>query len=304
MDTPSAPPDLPADAHKGDAGRVLAVVGSRTMPGAAILVARAAQRAGAGLVTLAVPDRGVLQSVATAAPEAIFVLLDEDGPPRVEREAREHEPAELERLPAALCNVRADVRLVGCGRGADAKTRALVRALVDDSFEGPLVVDADGLNVVAGVPQRLAAARGPLVITPHPGEAERLLARRVAATGPERALAAEELAWRVGGICVLKGKDTVVSDGARTWVASTGNPGMATAGAGDVLAGVLAAYLCTSVRFHAFTAWDAACAAVHVHGLAGDLAAAALGQRALVASDLVVYLADAQRQHQRAASTS
>lgn len=309
MDTPPAPPDLPADAHKGDAGSILAVVGSRAMPGAAILVARAAQRAGAGLVTLAVPDRGVIQCVAPAAPEAIFIELDEV---RSEVERSEHETDLAEqpqraargRLPAALRDARADVRLVGCGRGADDTTRALVRALVEDEFDGPLVVDADGLNAVAGEPERLASARGLVVITPHPGEAQRLLARRVGATAPERARAAESLAQRVQGICVLKGNGTVVSDGTRTWVATTGNPGMATAGAGDVLAGILAAYLCVSVRVTGFTAWDAVRAAVHAHGLAGDLAAAALGQRAVSASDLVVSLADAQRAHLRGARTA
>ena len=302
MDTPAAPPDLPLDAHKGDAGRVLAVVGARTMPGAAILVARAAQRAGAGLVTLAVPERGLIQCVAPAAPEAIFVVLDEA--PRPERAPEGVEPHEVDRLPSALRSVLADVRLIGCGRGDDDTTRALVRALVDDSFTGPLVVDADGLNAVAGEPERLATSRRVVVITPHPGEAQRLLGRTVGTTVRTRTLAAQELAERVRGICVLKGNGTVVSDGARTWVAETGNPGMATAGAGDVLAGVLAAYLCASLRTIEFTTWDAVRAAVHVHGLAGDLAAAALGPRAVVASDLVLYLADAQRAHQRAANTS
>lgn len=302
MDTPTAPPDLPVDAHKGEAGSILAVVGTRTMPGAAILVARAAQRAGAGLVTLAVPDRGVLQCVAPAAPEAIFVVLDEAM--RFERGQEGVEHREQGQLPSALRRVRADVRLIGCGRGDDDTTRALVRALVDDSFAGPLVVDADGLNAVAGEPERLASSRRVVVITPHPGEAQRLLARRVGATAEERTLAAQELAERVRGLCVLKGNGTVVSDGARTWVAETGNPGMATAGAGDVLAGILAAYLCASMRSTEFTAWDAVRAAVHVHGLAGDLAAAGLGRRALVASDLVVYLADAQRTHQRSANSS
>jgi NAD(P)H-hydrate epimerase len=286
MHTPPAPPDLPAAAHKGVAGRVVAIVGSRTMPGAAILVARAAQRAGAGLVTLAVPDRGVIQCVAPAAPEALFVELD-------------GQRAEGDPLPAALLSARADVRLVGCGRGDDDATRALVRALVDDAFAGPLVVDADGLNAVAREPQRLASARRLVVITPHPGEAQRLLARPVGATATEREEAASELARRVRGICVLKGQGTVVSDGEQVWVAATGNAGMATAGAGDVLAGILAAYLCVSVRAPQFSAWDAVRAAVHVHGSAGDLAAEALGQRALIASDLVDHLCHAQEAHRR-----
>ncbi|MEZ6015882.1 MAG: NAD(P)H-hydrate dehydratase [Planctomycetota bacterium] len=287
MDTPPAPPDLPDDAHKGDAGRVLALVGSRDMPGAATLAARAAMRAGAGLVTLGVTDRSLIAAVAPAAPEAIFVVLDGE---RFERG----------RLPLALRDARADVRLVGCGRGNDDTTRALVRALVDDTFDGPLVVDADGLNAVSGEPERLATARGVVVITPHPGEAARLLARPVGASEVERVLAAEELARRVRGVAVLKGKGTVVSDGARTWIATTGNSGMATAGAGDVLAGILAAYLCAPQRFPGYSVWDAVRAAVHVHGLAGDLAAAAVGRRALVASDLIAHLPAAQEAHRAA----
>jgi hydroxyethylthiazole kinase-like uncharacterized protein yjeF len=287
MDPPPAPPDLPDDAHKGDAGRVLAVVGSPTMPGAAILVARAAQRAGAGLVILAVPDRGVIQCVAPAAPEATFVLLD-------------GAHAEHEDVHQMLSSTRADVRLVGCGRGDDSATRALVEALVACELEGPLVVDADGLNVCRGEPELLVSARGPTVITPHPREAERLLRRHIGATTAERERAANELAARVQGICVLKGKGTVVSDGARVWVASTGNPGMATAGAGDVLAGILAAYLCAAARHPELTVWDAVRAAVHVHGLAGDLAAERHGRRALVASDLVTFLDAAQRVHRAA----
>lgn len=284
MTTPPAPPELATDAHKGDAGRVLAVVGSRAMPGAATLVARAAQRAGAGLVTLAVSDGCVIGAVAPGAPEAVFLLLD-----AASRE-RGH-------LPAALRDAQADVRLIGCGRGNDDATRALVRALVDDTFEGPLVVDADGLNAVAGEPERLRVARGPVILTPHPGEAARLLARAIGAREDERVAAADELALRAGGICVLKGAGTVVSDGAHCWIASTGNPGMATAGAGDVLAGILAAYLCAAVRTPEFSVWDAVRSAVHAHGLAGDLAARAVGRRALVASDLVAYLPEAQRAH-------
>ena len=294
MDTPPAPPELADDAHKGDAGRVLAFVGSAWMPGAAILVARAAQRAGAGLVTLAIPDPALVAAIAPAAPEALFVPLA--------GAAVEHG-----RLPSAVRHVRADVRLVGSGRGNDDTTRALVRALVDDTFDGPLVVDADGLNAVAGEPERLAPARGTVVITPHPGEAERLLARTIGVTDLDRLIAAEELARRVRGVCALKGRGTVVSDGARSFVARTGNAGMATAGTGDVLAGIVAAYLC-AVRFgneaRPFGPFEAVCAAVHAHGLAGDLAAAALGRRALVASDLITYLPAAQREHRARVSVS
>lgn len=258
---------------------MLAFVGSRWMPGAAILVARAAQRAGAGLVSLAVPDASLVAPLVAAAPEATFLPLDEHAAPP--------------RWPEC----HADVRLVGCGRGDDERTRALVHALVRDDFDGPLVVDADGLNAARGEPERLRRSRGALVMTPHPGEAARLLGAPVGPGDAARLAAAHALARRAGGFCVLKGARTVVSDGARAWVAHTGNAGMATAGAGDVLAGIVAAYLCAARPGSGFEVFDAVRAAVHVHGLAGDLAARSLGRRALIASDLVAALPAAQEAH-------
>jgi len=295
MSTPLPPPELHRDAHKGDAGRVAAYVGSRTMPGAAILVARAAQRAGAGLVTLVVPDRALIAAIAPAAPEAVFMTLDGEG--GAEDGARS--------LRAAL-ELRADVRLVGCGRGHDVSTARLVGALIEAPVEvslaSPLIVDADGLNVLDGEPERLTRSAAPVVMTPHPGEAARLLRRAVGPGEVERQVAATELARRARGLVVLKGAGTLVADETRTWRAETGNPGMATAGAGDVLAGILAAYLCAARAPGTYSLFDAVCAAVYVHGVAGDLAAAALGERAVVASDLIAYLPEAQRLHRARAA--
>ncbi len=285
---PTLPP-LPADAHKGTAGRVLCVAGSRTMPGAAILVARAAQRAGAGLVCMGALDRELLLSLPPAVPEAVWIDLSSsvpsEGPPAAGAARR-------------LWSREPHARLVGPGLGDDQRARAVV-ALALAEPRRPLVVDADALNALEGEPERLAARQGDaLVITPHPGEAERLSGRALPSDEAGRREHAAALARRAGGICVLKGRQTIVSDGERTWRASTGNQGMATAGAGDVLAGVLVAYLALVDRPFApgFSAWDAVRLAVHVHGLAGDLAARELGMRALVASDLVRFLAPAQRE--------
>lgn len=287
-------PALPVDAHKGTAGRVLCVVGSRTMPGAAILVARAAQRAGAGLVCVGALDAELFLTLPVAAPEAVLVDLTAafptDGAPSAGAERRL-----LARDPHA--------RLVGPGIGDDGRAREVVARALEGNGR-PLVIDADGLNALDGRPERLAERPeepgSALVITPHPGEAERLLGAPVPRDDAGRRAAAATLAGRARAICVLKGHGTVVSDGERSWCCATGNPGMATAGAGDVLAGILVAYLALAERPFAphFSAWDATRLAVHVHGLAGDLAARELGARALVASDLVRFLATAQREHE------
>lgn len=271
----SLPPPLEEDAHKGDAGRLLVLAGSAPMPGAAILCCRAAQRGGAGLVTLVADsdEHELARAVAPASPETVHAALD----------GASFEAFLSERIDRAA--------VAGPGLGIGATTRAHVEALVA-RFDGPIGFDADALTVVAGEPERFAGRAAPTVLTPHPGEAARLLGRGVPPDDDGRAACARELARRAGAIVCLKGAGTVVTDGERLVVNATGNPGMATAGAGDVLLGLLGAYLCgLGPEYDAF---DAAVAAVHVHGLAGDLAAADLGRRAVCASDLVDFLPVAQ----------
>ena len=166
------------------------------------------------------------------------------------------------------------------------------------------MLDADALNVLGPEPERLAAAVGQLVITPHPGEASRLLGREVTAEPEDRRDAAMELARRSEAVVCLKGRGTVVTDGERIEVNETGNPGLATAGSGDVLSGICVAYLAASQRdpSDGFDVLNAARAAVHVHGLAGDLARDELGERAVTASDLVAHLPAAQTAHLAAAT--
>jgi hydroxyethylthiazole kinase-like uncharacterized protein yjeF len=259
------------------------LVGSRLMPGAAVLVARAAQRAGAGLVCVAAHEREVLAALAVAAPEAVHLDLSVAGNATFALGAREDHALVL-----------------GCGLGVE-RGRELFTAACAANRRVPIVVDADGLNACAGEPQRLRDWPGPLVLTPHPGEAARLLGRATGRGDAERADAARELARRSGGICCLKGPRSGASDGAHVYVNDTGNPGMATAGAGDVLCGILGAYLAlTATGAHPqWTPLDAACAAVRVHGLSGDLAAAHQGRRGLVASDLIAWLPAAQRRLER-----
>ncbi len=271
---PPPPPELPLDAHKGTAGRVLLVCGSAWMPGAAILAARAAQRAGAGLVRLACRDRELVAIVAPAAPEAVFLRDPLDA-----LAAGDHHAA-----------------LVGPGLGLDEVAARIVKHALARA-DVPLVLDADALTILAADPRLAEGRRGPLVLTPHPGEAARLLGRDLPADSNGRVESARAIALRFRAIVCLKGRATVVTDGERTYLNDTGNPGMATAGAGDVLAGIAVAYLAQTVTLASasWTAFDAAARAVWIHGRAGDLAAAELGTRALVASDLVEFLARAQR---------
>jgi NAD(P)H-hydrate epimerase len=282
---PSAPPPLAQLAHKGDAGRVLCLAGCETMPGAAILVLRAAQRAGAGLVTLATFDKAAIHATAVAVPEAVYLDLSRT------------KDLIAGRLPTQLSGRDDDVRVAGPGLGRGGRTNELIRRLVSDDFTGPLVLDADGLNVIQDTPEVLAACNGALVVTPHPGEAARLLGMSSIPSNDEgRSDCARQIARAASAICVLKGHHTVVTDGGRTWINPTGNPGMATAGSGDVLCGVLGAYLASSVqaRLPEWSVFEAVRSAVWVHGRAGDLAAEELGCRSVIASSIVDFLCRAQ----------
>jgi len=281
---PVPAPDLDVSAHKGMAGRVLCIAGSAPMPGAAVLCVRAAQRAGAGLTTLTVFAQETRGVVAACSPETLYLDLTES------------KDLFAGRLPREIDGHEHDVRVVGPGLGRSGRTRELVRRLVGDHFTGPMVLDADALNMVAPAIEVLAEHAGDLVLTPHPGEAARLLEREIPKDEKGRIACAREIQERSGGVCVLKGHRTIVTDGINTYINTTGNAGMATAGAGDVLVGVLGAYLATSCLLAdpEWTAFHAAVAAVHVHGLAGDMMAQVSGKRGLVASDLIEALPAAQ----------
>ena len=282
--TPVPAPALEVMAHKGMAGRVLCIAGSVSMPGAAVLCVRAAQRAGAGLTTLTLFAQETRTVVASSSPETLYLDLTES------------EDLFAGRLPCEIEGHVHDVRVVGPGLGCSGRTRELVRRLVGDDFTGPMVLDADALNVVAPALEVLAGHSGDLVLTPHPGEAARLLEREIPTDEPGRIACAREIQERSGGVCVLKGHRTIVTDGVNHYINTTGNAGMATAGAGDVLAGTIGAYLATATLLGDpnWTAFHATVAAVHVHGLAGDLMAEIHGMRGLVASDLVEALPAAQ----------
>lgn len=279
IDRLPALPARAADANKGDFGRVLIVAGSRGMSGAAVLSASAALRSGAGLVRVAVPQ-GVLPLVAAANPCYMTAPLPED----------EHGRLNAAALDEMIELVRGNtVAAVGPGIGRGPDLTALVLGLIEQTRTA-LVVDADGLNAVAGHSDRLKARPGPLVLTPHPGEFARLLGCETAAVQADRQRLAVRFAAEHGLILVLKGHGTVVSDGRRVYINGTGNPGMATGGTGDVLTGVIAALLGQGLEPFA-----AAQLGVYLHGRAGDLARDEVGEVSLIASDLLTHLPRAFR---------
>ncbi len=270
----------PADAHKGTFGTVLVVGGSRGMTGAPALAGMAALRGGAGLVRVAVPDV-CLDTVAGHEPCYTTVPLPCDPAGRLTPAAAE--PI-LEQAGAA------SVVALGPGLGRSEDLCRLVGKLYREVSQ-PMVVDADGLNALAEQPEVQAQPGGPRILTPHPGEFARWTGRR--ASGEHRTADALKLAARCGAVVVLKGHGTLVTDGSRFAVNSTGNPGMATGGTGDVLTGLIAALWCQNLA-----AYDAARLGVFLHGLAGDLAAEELGQVPLVARDLLDFLPDAFELHE------
>lgn len=268
------------DGHKGDYGRVLIVGGSRGMIGAVALSARAALRGGAGLVTFAAPGP-VQLTIAGLCPCATSIpLACRPGTDELAAEA-----------VAQVCHAAAgsDVLAVGPGMGVGTAQQNLVRAVL--GLDRPLVLDADALSNLAKVADWSALRTGPLVLTPHPGEFARLTGLTVADIQADRRTAAVSAAREWSGaaepplICVLKGAGTLVTDGRRLFVNTTGNPGMATGGTGDVLTGLTAAMIGQGLgRF------GAACLAVHCHGRAGDLARQRLGEASVMADDLLAAL--------------
>lgn len=272
------PPRLPRrspDGHKGTYGRVLVVAGSRGMSGAAVLCGSAAVRGGAGLVQVACPA-DAQPAVAAGNPCYMTAAVCQ----RTDGTYSEACLAEL----VALAE-KADVVAVGPGLGNREDVALVVRGLLATVTAKPVVLDADALNVLPPIPDDLAARTAPVVMTPHPGEFARLLGTTTAEVQADRDALAAGLARRHRCVVLLKGHRTVVTDGDRLYRNATGNPGMATGGAGDVLTGLLAALIGQKLA-----PFDAACLAAWVHGHAGDLAAADLGQTALSATDLIDYL--------------
>jgi NAD(P)H-hydrate epimerase len=279
-------PSRDATSHKGDYGHVLILAGSRGKSGAAVLMARAALRSGAGLVTVATPA-SAQPLVATGAPEAMTEPLPETPEGVLARGA-------LERV-RALIGER-DVLAAGPGLGTGEGTDEVIASIVSSSKK-PMILDADALNVLAARSADAVKLPEGSVLTPHPGEAGRLLKLPAGKVQEDRLEAARRLAREWGACALLKGHRTLVADpSGLLHVNPTGNAGMATGGSGDVLSGIVAAWLAQGLR-----PLDAATLSAHAHGLAGDLAARDVGQIGLTAGDIIESLPSAYAALQDAA---
>ena len=261
-----------ADAHKGDFGRILIAAGKEGMMGAAVICARAAFRCGAGLVSVAC-SRNLFAVVHAGVPEATCV--DRDALMAMSREE----------LAEALSIY--DAVAAGPGIGVSEEAGEFVKKLMD-CYGGQLVLDADALNCIAKFGLKSENSSADIVITPHAGEAARLLGVSVQEINDQRCESVKKLADVLGKPCtaVLKGAGTLVCTENEIYMNTTGNPGMATGGSGDALTGAFAALV---GRLHSGKA--AAVCGVYLHGLAGDIAAAKLGEDGLMATDIADSLA-------------
>jgi ADP-dependent NAD(P)H-hydrate dehydratase len=265
------PPRKP-DAHKGDFGTALIVGGSRGMSGAAALAGMGALRGGAGLVRLAVPDV-CLETVAGFEPSYMTLPLPSDSTGKISAKATS-QIIELSSADSVLA--------IGPGLGRSDDLNQLI-CLLYQEIKKPMVVDADALNALASQPGVLEKPGGQRVLTPHPGEFARLTGKKL--DGDQRQQAAIDLADKCGVVILLKGHRTLITDGKRRAFNTTGNPGMATGGCGDVLTGLITALLCQHLEPFA-----AAQLGAQIHGLAGDMAAKDKGEISLIAGDLIEYL--------------
>lgn len=266
----------PDDAHKGTMGTLLSICGCYGMAGACLLSSKAALRSGVGLLKCALP-KSIYPIAAAGIWESVYLPLEEtpDG------------KTAAANLPF-LRGQAADAVLIGCGMSVCDDTRALVRGFLE-ACDKPLLLDADALNCLADDPSVLRRVKAPVIITPHPAEMGRLLGISAKEVNADREMTAKRFAADYGVIVVLKGAGTVTAapDG-RAVINTTGNSGMATGGSGDVLAGI-----CASLLAQGGEPFACATAAVYLHGLAGDLAAARLGKISMLPTDLLDALPQA-----------
>lgn len=260
-------PDRVNNSHKGDYGKILLLCGSLGYTGAASLAAMGALRSGSGLVYVGVPQciYGIIAG--KLLEPVVFPLPDNEG--CVSKKAID----EIARILPKM-----DAVLVGCGLGQTKGVSAVVEYIIEN-YSGPVVVDADGINVLKDHKDILRGRTSPTILTPHEGEFVRFTQREI---GPDRVNCAYELANDLGVIVVLKGHRTVITDGNAVYVNTTGNPGMAVGGSGDVLAGMIVGLLGQKIP-----TLEAVACAVWLHGAAGDICAQEIGQYGMIPSDML-----------------
>lgn len=269
QDVLSILPDRAPDSYKGDYGKVLLLCGSRGYTGAAALAAMGALRSGAGLAYLAVPESIYIIEAVKLTETIVMPLPDRDG------KLSEASVGEVRTLME-----QKDVVLIGPGLGQSAGTFAVVKAVLEE-FQGPVVLDADGINLIAAHKDLLRGRTGPTILTPHAGEFARIAD---ACTG-DRLVDSVAFASEYDVTLLLKGHRTIITDGNVAYINYTGNPGMAVGGSGDVLAGMIAGLLGQGLK-----PMEAASCGAWLHGAAGDICAQQLGMYGMLPSDMLSVL--------------
>ncbi|MBM3244658.1 MAG: NAD(P)H-hydrate dehydratase [Candidatus Omnitrophica bacterium] len=266
-----------ADSHKGDYGRIFILAGSARFSGAAILCSMAALRSGAGLVTLGIPKSLNNAIIKIKPPEVMTLPLEETKDATLAKSS-------FKKIIDFLN--KADVLVIGPGLSDNKETAGLIRKVIN-RVRLPVIIDADGLNALAGhldiLRKKKALVNRDIIITPHPGEMARLLDKTISFVQKDRKNIAKSFAKNYNCLVILKGNKTIIAaPEGKAYINNTGNPGMATAGSGDCLTGIIAAFLGQKLK-----APEASRIAVYIHGLAGDLAAEEKTQISLIASDII-----------------
>ncbi|MDE6775978.1 MAG: NAD(P)H-hydrate dehydratase, partial [Ruminococcus sp.] len=266
------PPVREPDSHKGTFGTVLIISGSSSMRGAAAFAALGALKSGAGLVKIA-SVRKCIDTVSVRVPEAVYLELESDEQGFMRR------GNSRDTLIQAMN--KADSIVIGSGIGVTENTSEIVRFVLANA-DIPVILDADGINCIAEDMEMLAERKSDVIITPHPGEMARLLNCSAKMINENRIISAEQYAEKFGITVVLKGAGTIVADRFNTSANYTGNAGMSRGGSGDILSGIIG-----SIAAQGFSPYDAACAGVYVHGLAGDAAAEKYGHETMLPRDVI-----------------
>lgn len=262
-------PDRNPNSHKGHFGKILLLCGSKGYTGAAAMAAMGALRSGAGLVYLAIPE-SIYEIEAVKLTEPIILPVDDH--------KGTYAISAVEQILSLLAGK--DAILLGPGIGQSDGTTAIVKAVLE-TFNGPVVLDADGINVLKQHKDILRSRTSPTILTPHDGE----FCRFGGSLTEDRITSAISFAREYGVILLLKGHRTIITDGVRCYLNTTGNPGMATGGSGDVLAGII-----VSLLGQAIPPLEAAACGAWLHGAAGDLCANEIGQSGMLPSDMIQVL--------------
>lgn len=261
----------PYNAHKGSMGCLLSVCGSYGMAGAEILSGQSALRTGVGLLRMMIVN-SIYPIVSSVLPEAVYIPVKGNSKGTFSTDDIEIIMENLRKSQGVL---------VGCGLGKNEDTVSIVKSILKTS-NVPMVLDADGINCIVQHIYLLKEKSCPVIITPHLGEMSRLTGLSIGEISQNPEKIAKNFSCEYGVITVLKGGDTIITDGKETYISYAGNPGMATGGSGDVLAGIVASLLAQG-----YTPMESACAGVFIHGTAGDFAREKYGEASMLPMDIV-----------------